>query len=138
MENNVLSIKGIKQLSLHCGPACIEMVLRYFGYNNIKQRRIGKDIKVNLKEGCYTIDIIRYLKRYNIITEFRKGKNVLKSLTITHPIVICTRSHFMLLVGKENEKYIIINPASGNHIKKDIDFFKKEIVGYIIVREVIK
>ncbi len=138
MSDFVLDIKGVKQKKLHCGPCCIEMVLRYYGYENIDQETIGKDINVKIKRGSYPRDVIAYLRRYDIIAEKKTALSTLKYLDKRRPIIIGTSEHFMLLVGKEGDKYIILDPATGRKNKYTYDFFREEVKDYIVIKEVAK
>ena len=136
MKNYVIPVTGIKQKRLHCGPCCIEMVLKYYGFKNVDQVTIGKDINVKIKRGCYPHDVIRYLKRYNITAEKRKTLGTLMYLEHKRPIIIGTYDHFMLLVGVIDTKYIVLDPATGRKQKYDYKFFKEEVKDYIIIKEI--
>jgi ABC-type bacteriocin/lantibiotic exporter with double-glycine peptidase domain len=129
----ILKVKPIKQKSLHCGPCCIEMVLKFYGFKNVTQITIGKDINIKVKRGCYPRDVIRYLKRFNIIAEKRRTLNTLEYLKYKRPIIIGTQEHFMLLIGLKDKKYIIIDPSTGRKQKREYKFFKEEVKDYIII-----
>jgi len=138
METILLPISGIKQKSMHCGPTCIEMVLKFYGYKNINQTQIGNDLKVVNRNGCYPSDVIRYLSRFNIVVVKTKRIKSISEIVKGYPIILGQRDHFMLLIGYEDEKYIYVDPYTGRKNKASLEWFQREIVDLLIITSVEK
>ena len=137
MKNYLLPIKPIKQKTLlHCGPACLQLILNYYGFSNINQSIIGRDLKVRQRRGCYDQDIINYLKRYNI--ESIKSKHIedLEKINRGYPIILSQEDHVMLCVGVEGDKYVFIDTEFGSVRKRKLDWFKKNVIDLLIVTKV--
>ena len=138
MENRdfVLNIKPIKQLPIHCGPACMEMLLRFYGIKNVTQKKIGRDINVLWREGCLPNQVIRYLKKFKIVCRISRRKYALDYFEKSRqPIILGESAHFTLLIGKKKDKYIIIDPCYGRCRIKNINYFLEDINEYVIVIE---
>jgi len=112
------------------------MVLRFYGYDNITQAIVGKDLNVKLKRGCYPRDIIAYLKRFNIVAEKSKKISDIAKIREGYPIFLGQREHFMLLIGVEGEQFVYIDPATGRKNKDKFDYFKKEIVDLVVITSI--
>jgi len=137
MENNfILKISPVKQLPCHCGPSCIEMVLKFYKIKNIDQVKIGKEINVTFRSGCFPFQVIKYLKKYNIVCRKDGGrKRALSYFEKTRqPIILGEVDHFTLLIGKKDDKYIINDPYYGKQKIKSLDYFQK-INEYLIIIE---
>jgi len=133
MANILLSIAGIKQKTMHCGPACIEMILKFYGYTNILQEDIGKDLRVIDRKGCYPSDIIRYLRRFNIeVVKIKRLRDVEKIIK-GRPIILGQRNHFMLLIGKVGDKFIYIDPYTGRRNRATFEWIQREVVDLLII-----
>ena len=132
----LLPIIGIKQKHMHCGPACVEMILKFYGYDNIDQNTIGRDLRIKIKRGCYPSDVIRYLKRFNIETEKVKNIELISKISEGRPIVLGQKDHFMLLIGIEGDQYLYIDPYTGRRNKDKLEFFKKDTVDLILIKKV--
>jgi len=138
MENDfLLPIKSIKQLPAYCGPACIEMVLKFYNIKNIDQKKIGKELGIIWREGCFPYQVIRFLKKYKIIcVKDRSKKRPLEYFEKTkQPIILGEVDHFTLLVGKNKDRYIVIDPYYGKAVSKNYNYFQK-IKEYLIIVEV--
>ena len=136
-ENNfILSVVKIKQLPLHCGPACMEMLLRFYGIKNVTQKKIGRDMNVVWGDGCLPSQVIRYLKKFKIFCRISRKKYALEYFEKSHqPIILGEASHFTILIGKKKNKYIIIDPCYGRCRLKSQDYFSQDINEYVIVIE---
>lgn len=137
-KNILLPITGIKQRPIHCGPACIEMILKFYGYVNVDQVIVGKDLRVKFSRGCYPYQVIKYLKRFNIIAEKSKKIEDIERISEGNPIVLGQMDHFMLLIGREGNEYFYIDPATGRKNKDTLDYFKREMIDIIIITKVEK
>jgi ABC-type bacteriocin/lantibiotic exporter with double-glycine peptidase domain len=137
MENNfILSIKPIKQLKCHCGPACIESLLKFYKINGISQVKIGQDMHVTFRDGCFPFQVIRYLKRHNIICRNdRSKKRALSYFEKTHqPIILGEVDHFTLLVGMKDDKLIVNDPYYGKQKVKNLSYLNK-VNEYMLIIE---
>ena len=131
-----LKIKPIKQIKFHCGPACIEMVLKYYGINKPEQKEIGKRFRVRIIRGCYPYQVIRYLKRFGIIAEKQGVWEGIPFRNLKHPVIVGTKTHFLLFTGQnEKEKLVLIDPAKGKRIYRTMEYFYKEVKDYIVIKE---
>ena len=132
----VLKIKSIKQIKYHCGPACIEMILKYYGINKFDQKEIGTKFKVKIIRGCYPYQVIKYLKRFGILAEKRGVWEGIPFDNLKHPIIVGTKTHFLLFIGRnKKKKLVLIDPAIGKRIYRTMKYFYKEIKDYIVIKE---
>jgi ABC-type bacteriocin/lantibiotic exporter with double-glycine peptidase domain len=132
----ILPIKGIKQKSYFCGPACIEMILYYYGYK-VSQKEIGKILGTYRRRGTYTSQVIKYLSKYGIICKKVKELDIDKYLDKPRPLIIGFPQHFVLLIGRVKNYLVVLDPAHGrrNIVKRDYlnqakDYIKIERIEY--------
>lgn len=116
-----MGLIAIKQLALHCGPACIAMVLAFYG-QPVDQAVIGKEFRVVERGGCSSQEIAQYLRNKGLQVEISKHVSDLRPLEI-----IKTGKHFMLLTGKEGDYYILIEPLGGMFTKRDQQWFDTKV-----------
>ena len=135
-SNFILKIPPIKQRPCHCGPVCLVMVLNYYGIKNINQIKVGQDMHVTFRDGCFPFQVIKYLKRHNIICRNdRSKKRALSYFEKTHqPIILGEVDHFTLLVGKQDDKLIINDPYYGKQKVKNLSYLSK-VNEYILIIE---
>jgi ABC-type bacteriocin/lantibiotic exporter with double-glycine peptidase domain len=133
MKDILLPIKPIKQIPLYCGPASLELVLNYYGFPYINQKIIGRDLRVRAHRGCYTQEVINYLKRYNIIAEKSNHIEDLKLIKNGQPIFLGQEDHFMLCIGIKGDKYIFIDPEFGSIRQRKLEWFKENVKDLIII-----
>ncbi len=139
----ILDIKPIKQKPLHCGPACMQRIFEFYNIDGQTQERIGKEMNVRFNRGCYPFQVIRYFRKYGIeshkVTVFRdKWGETYKYLKKNRPIMISNGSHFMLLVGCEQDfgghtTFFIMDPQKCEVVKKNTEYMKGKIKDYIII-----
>ena len=132
----LLPIVGTKQRPMHCGPVCIELVLKFYGFENMDQAIIGKDLNVKGNRGCFPRDVIKYLKRYNITAEKSKAITDIEKISEGRPIFLGQRDHFMLLIGREGDNFIYIDPATGRRNRDTLEWFKKEVVDLVLITHI--
>lgn len=132
-----LKIKPIKQIRYHCYPACIEMILKYYGINKIDQKEIGKKFKaIKILRGCYPSDVMKYLKRFGIMSEKRGVWEGIPFSNLKHPVIVGTMKHALLLIGKsKGGKMVLIDPAIGKRIYRTMKFFYYKVKDYIVIKE---
>lgn len=131
----LLPIKGVRQRKFCCGPACVEMVLQYYGYR-VTQEQVRKECRVWEQRGMFPHQVIDYLAKYGIIAKKVKKINVDKYLEKPRPAIIGLKCHFTLLVGKLGNYLIIIDPASGRKSIVKRDYLRK-VKDYTIIQKVV-
>lgn len=119
----------IKQLVLHCGPACIAMVLSVCGHP-VDQVVIGKDLQVMNRKGCSSQDIVQYLRAYGLEADVSTDSSEIKPLQIVR-----TDRHFMLVAGREGDDYVLVEPLGGKFTKRDEAWFKEKVDEVIRIEE---
>jgi ABC-type bacteriocin/lantibiotic exporter with double-glycine peptidase domain len=122
-------IIAIKQLAFHCGPACLAMVLSVCGYP-VDQAVIGNDLRVIERKGCLSQDIAQYLRAYGLKADVTKDVFDIQPLQI-----VKTDKHFMLVVGKEGNDYVLVEPLGGMFTKRDESWFKQKVHEVIRIQE---
>lgn len=124
-----MGLIAIKQLALHCGPACIAMVLAFYG-QPIDQAGIGRELHVVERGGCSSQDIAQYLRTKGLKAEVTRDVTDLRPLQI-----IKTGSHFMLLTGKEENYYVLVEPLGGMFTKRDQRWFDAQVEEVIRINQ---
>lgn len=132
----ILEINKIRQLRNHCGPCCVEIVLRFLGMENVTQKEIGEAVKLKENRGTLPHHLIKYMKGMGIIACKRINHNLDEYLLSKKPVIVGTRNHFMILFGKIEDKFLIYDPQSGKTNKKQLIFFKRNVRDYIVISEV--
>lgn len=117
----MLAVSALKQFALHCGPACIAMVLAFYG-QPADQAVIGRELHVIERGGCSSQDIARYLQTKGLRAEVGRDVSDLRPLEI-----IKTGKHFMLLTGKEGNYYVLVEPLGGMFTKRDQQWFDTKV-----------
>jgi|GEM_PF-5964480 len=108
----VLPIKGVRQKKYCCGPACIEMVLWYYGYK-VSQDQIKKEARVGSQRGMFPSQVLKYLEKYGVICSKVKTMDVDKYLEKPRPLILGLENHYVLLIGHINKHLILIDPSTG-------------------------
>jgi ABC-type bacteriocin/lantibiotic exporter with double-glycine peptidase domain len=118
-------IKPIIQERMACLPACLEMVMRYYGYN-INQRKIGGELGQTLGGTKWNL-VSPFLQRYGLKAEFFYDGTEIKFLIRNYireqiPVIVEGRklgmgqiTHVVLIVGFDNSKNLLyfIDPEKG-------------------------
>lgn len=117
-----------------CGPACLRMVLAYFG----KKWSIGQIIRnsgTTAKYGTSPRKMVSAAKRAGLIVRVSKNstlQEIRKQLDFGRPVVVCYREpaynegHYAVAVGYRSDKFIFNDPWHGqNFLIKADDFLKR-------------
>jgi len=114
-----------------CGPACLAMILRYYG-ESVHVWDIAKNIKergLHREEGVYGVDLINYVKKNFPQLNVKKGSflwfrndiwnNIKSNLTSLYPVILSVQEskntfnyHFVVITGF-NSTGVFINDPSG-------------------------
>lgn len=130
---NTLRVQHIEQKGeTHCGPACLEMVYRYFDINDATQDSIWEEKKTTRPDGTASFmttsnmaqDLIE--KKFQVLLgqlylDPTQCKNSIKSILAAEiPIIACkqwdhdrTYGHFVVIVGVVGDEIIYLDPDHG-------------------------
>ncbi len=91
MAKKILDVPRVKQLPNHCGPACLEMVLRYFGYD-INQKQIAEYwvYEPVIEGGISFEEITPYVENYGFVSILDKNmtlEKVINSINEELPVI---------------------------------------------------
>jgi len=133
----ILKVKPIKQLENHCGPACVKMILK--NYDIIKnQKELGEVCNIT-ETGVAPTAIVRCFRKYGILSSYKHLPGIRKTIEqyldeYRNPIIIGTEEHYMLIVGYDSNKFIIVDPADGRQSAMEKDVCYALIKDMIIVK----
>ena len=140
----ILNIKTIKQLKDYCGPACVEMVLRFYGKRGGKysQEAIGNRYSIDYEGGTTITMILEMLDHYRIKSLVIRGKRKANPKKICKyldkykcPIIIYTYTHYLVATGYTKNAIYIIDPFNGKKIRRSKKGnFWKVLTGFIVCR----
>jgi ABC-type bacteriocin/lantibiotic exporter with double-glycine peptidase domain len=145
----MLKLKPYKQSRGYCGPACLKIVLGYYGIIK-SEKELAKMTKTSCAKGCEEKNIVSaakklgfkaYVKQKSSIAELRRL--VKKGI----PVIVDWFSpeeagHYSVVVGFEKDKIILADPHFGRIKKHKTDWFaerwfdmpfKKPVIREIIV-----
>ena len=115
----ILKVKPIRQLENHCGPACVKMILLRYGIK-MNQKELGQ--RCNITEtGVAPTAIVRCFYKLGIHSSYKHYPGIRKSVEqyleeYRNPIIIGTEEHYMLVIGYDDENFILIDPDPGKII----------------------
>ncbi len=75
----MLKLKPIKHKYAHCGPACLQMVLHYFGITTT-QKRLAKIAHTNETHGTSIRDMMRTLRSFGFQTLIKRNTSTFDDL----------------------------------------------------------
>lgn len=134
MNKILLNIKGVKQKTNCCGPACLSMILSFYGYN-VKQSQIKKECQVGRQRGMYTRQAIAYLKNHGISCSMEKKVDIDKYFRKPRPLLLGFEHHFVLMVGLINGHIIVIDPATGRKSIVGRDYLNN-VKDYTVIKKI--
>lgn len=119
-------IKPVTQGRMACLPACLEMVMRYYGCDKIDQRKIGDELGQTLGGTKWNL-VSSFLQRYDLKAEFFYDGTETKFLIRDYirqqiPVIAEGKklgmekiTHVVLIVGFDNSKNLLyfIDPEKG-------------------------
>jgi len=143
-----IKIKPIKQSRGYCGPACLKMILDYYGIK-LSQNKIAKLTKTSRIYGCREKNIVKLAKKlgFKAIVKANSNINELRKLTNKGIPVIAAwtspeeGSHYSVISGFQGRKILIADSHFGRILKKDMKWFEErwfdKVDSKLIKREVI-
>jgi len=126
-----IDVPYVEQLPNYCGPASLEMVLRYYG-TKTDQQQIGAGIVESNGVSASALEQVAIDMGYDATEEYCGLNNLLDSLSAGVPVLVRvinntgTNGHFMVVTGYDlTQEILYINdPASPTNEKisfKDFD-----------------
>ncbi|MEL4028784.1 peptidase domain-containing ABC transporter [Caldifermentibacillus hisashii] len=120
----------IKQISPNdCALTCLSMILSYY-----KSYISSNELKERLGSGRDGVSLLALLNTANDIgfdAKVYKGE----IMNITSPIIVYWENHHYVVLEKVNKKgYFVLDPALGNKVYPEKDFYKK-YAGYYMTLE---
>lgn len=103
----------LQQETTECGLACLAMMVNSFG-SNLDLATMRRQFLISPR-GTSLADLVDYAKRMNCQADVcdMQSEDIIK---FNKPCILYWRAnHFVIFVGKTNNKYKILDPASGIH-----------------------
>lgn len=118
--------KGLKD----CGPACVLMILKYYG-GNVRMDRLLKILSVD-KNGTKAYHIVHALREFGFNSDGYKYDSIscIKLPAIVH-INLHSYYHYAV-IWKVNKKYVLLGDPSVGNIKMEISQFLSLWTGVVI------
>ncbi|MFH1332793.1 MAG: C39 family peptidase [archaeon] len=114
-----LKVPYIKQWPYYCGPACLEMVLRYHGIEKT-QDEIGREISPVPYFGYTTSQLKEYAEKQGFQATLTKHSNItelIKNIDAEIPTIILQwlniekkQPHFRVAIGHKENKITVRDP----------------------------
>lgn len=114
-----LKIPYAKQMSQYCGPACLEMVLRYYGIDK-KQEEIAREISPIPWFGYTVKELIDYMENQGFKVELTEKSNIeelIKNVDKGIPTIIVQRlnaqtkqPHYRIVTGYTDKHITLHDP----------------------------
>ncbi|MBW2996858.1 C39 family peptidase [Candidatus Woesearchaeota archaeon] len=145
----MLKLKPYKQSRGYCGPACLKMVLGYYGVVK-SERTLAKMTKTSRTKGCEEKNIVAAAKKLGFKAYVKQKSSIAELRRLVRkgiPVIVDWFSpeeagHYSVVVGFEKDNIILADPHFGRIKKHKIDWFsdrwfdrpfKKTLIREIIV-----
>jgi len=125
----ILKVPSIRQLKMHCGPACLSMVFSHFGLNYTQKEIVEYflDLEDVRKSGTYRSEMIEIAKEVGLSARPKRQTNIqdiTRSIENDKLIIALTRSvnrgsgHYSVIhgfeeLGKRGHLLYIADPFDG-------------------------
>jgi ABC-type bacteriocin/lantibiotic exporter with double-glycine peptidase domain len=127
-----LAVPYTEQEPNFCGPASMEMVLRYYG-KNVDQTTIGSDIVGSKGVGSEQLSQKAIDMGFSVVDESCGINNLLGSLDAGDPVIVRVlnnsgdNGHFMVVVGydQKTKKVYLNDPANPDNTEMLFDDFER-------------
>ncbi len=115
----MLNIKPFKQAHAHCGPACLKMVLDYYGIKKTESE-ISKICKTN-NEGTLGENIVKAAQKFGLkaIIKDNSSPQDIRNFVLKKKIPVIFHwfseyvDHYSIIVDIDSENYYYIDPDFG-------------------------
>ncbi len=119
----------------YCGPACLTMVLNYWG-GHFTQQQVAADIYDSERQGTYSSELVFYPRTLGFMTySFRGDLQILRDLVgqnipviaLTKPILQLDKGHYRVVIGFDEAKREVIfhDPYFGDRYAMAAESFLK-------------
>lgn len=125
----MLKVSSFKQTdSSRCGPACVKMVLGYYGIM-ATENQVAKKCNWTFEKGCDNMDMVKALNSYGLKSILQTDctyediqKCIKKKIPVivdwfTHGVnpstTIMANGHASVVVGLDNDNIFLIDPEDG-------------------------
>lgn len=118
-------IPGFKQSPLHCGPACLKMILHYYG-REVSEEEIAEIAKPTFECGTSTENLLLAAEAFGLAGEWHKGGTLEDLRAYTEkdiPVIVewfsCDASpdpgepHYSIIIGVSDTQIFILDPEDG-------------------------
>jgi ABC-type bacteriocin/lantibiotic exporter with double-glycine peptidase domain len=114
-----------------CGPACLKMVLHYYGIK-VTEASLAKQMKTSAAFGTSAQKMVEVAKKYKLkgyIQDLASIKDLRKLLKKGIPVIIdwfkVDDGHYSVVTDIDQENIYLQDPALGYLRGMDINFFKR-------------
>ncbi len=128
----MIKLKPFKQSKGYCGPACLKMVMGYYGIQK-SEDYWAKLTKSSRTKGCDEENIIKAAKKLNFKGYVKQNSSIKELRELVKkgiPIIVDWFSpeeagHYSVVVGFEGNKILIADPHFGKIMKHDVNWFEE-------------
>ena len=129
----MLDIKPFRQKPSFCGPACLKMVLRYYGTDKT-EKELGKLTKCTFDKGTPGINILKAAHKLGFDGFIKDNATIKKLREYVEkkkiPVIVdwfsVSEGHYSVVIGIDKENIYIQDPEFGSMRALRLKEFKNE------------
>ncbi len=128
----MLRVKSYKQSPSFCGPACLKMVLEYYGIKK-SEAELAKSAKTSLKFGTSAKNVLNVGKRLGLKGFIKDYADIngLKEFVLKKKVPVIVNwfsqdeGHYSVVVGIDEKNIHLMDPEFGKRRTMDLVTFKR-------------
>jgi ABC-type bacteriocin/lantibiotic exporter with double-glycine peptidase domain len=112
-------IPGFKQSPSFCGPACLKMILHYYG-TEASEEEIGALAKTTLEDGTTNENLLLTAQHYGLDGAWKREGSIndLRAYVEKNtPVIVewfsTNEVHFSIVVGADEDQIVLLDPEHG-------------------------
>lgn len=127
----LLPIPAIKQSPSHCGPACLQMILAYYG-KKVSERTLGKAAGTTLEHGTPPERLVAAAEAYGLAGTWKKRGTIEEIRALVEkgvPVIVnwfaTDEGHYSVVVGVSDTHVTLNDPETGRRLRLNYETFRR-------------